>query len=133
MRQDKISQMAAATQALYLREYRNVGTLLAEEAELRAKLSRLDTRIAQNRNAEADNPMMRAVGADILWQGWTTRARRQLNIELAQILARKSAVMDRVRVAFGRQQAVEFLRAAELSDRRKRITKRFNTSLMKMR
>lgn len=130
MRQDKINQMAAATQALYLKEFRNIGSILVEEAELRAKLARLDARIAQNKGAESDTHMIRVVGADLLWQGWTTRTRRQLNIELAQILARKSAVMDRVRIAFGRQQAVEFLRATELSDRRKRATKRFTDSML---
>lgn len=133
MRHDKINQMAAATQALYLKEYRKIGTILVEEAELRAKLARLDARIAQNKGAAIDNHMMRAVGADLLWQGWTTRTRRQLNIELAQVLARKSAVMDRVRVAFGRQQAVEFLRSADLSERKKRITRRFSDSMLQMR
>lgn len=122
MKHSKINQMAAATQALYLKEYRNIGTILVEEADLRAKLARLDARIDQNKAAEAENHMMRAIGADLLWQGWTTRTRRQLNIELAQILARKSAVMDRIRVAFGRQQAVEFLRNAEMTDRKKNGT-----------
>jgi len=122
VKHSKINQMAAATQALYLKEYRNIGTILVEEADLRAKLARLDARIDQNKAAEAENHMMRAIGADLLWQGWTTRTRRQLNIELAQILARKSAVMDRIRVAFGRQQAVEFLRNAEMTDRKKNGT-----------
>lgn len=133
MKQGKISQMSVATQTLFLREYRNIGSILVEEAEIRAKLTRLDARLAQNNGAEADNHMMRAIGADLLWQGWTSRTRRQLNIELAQVLARKSAVMDRVRVAFGRQQAVEFLRTANLSDRRKRIANRYSDATPQIR
>lgn len=133
MRQDKINQMAAATQALYLREFRSIGSILVEEAELRAKLSCLDARIAQNKGVESETHMIRVVGADLLWQGWTTRTRRQLNIELAQILARKSTVMDRVRIAFGRQQAVGFLRATEQSDRKKRINKRFSDTMLQVR
>ncbi len=132
MRQDKIDQMAAVTEALYLKEFRCIGSILSDEAELRGKLTRLDAQVAMNRKVSVDLHAMRVLGADLLWQGWTTRTRRQLNIELAQVLARKSAVMERVRLAFGRQQAVKFLQGVERADRRKRITKRFEEGLIRL-
>ncbi len=109
MRLDKIGQMSAVMRALYDREFRAISAILAEESLLRGKLNQLEAQIADNRADCANNHALNAVGAQLLWQGWTTRARRRLNGELAQVMARKLTAMDRVRAAFGRRRAVEMM------------------------
>lgn len=56
---------------------------------------------------------MKALGADLLWQGWHSRTRRQLNVELAKATAQKLRMMDQLRLAFGRKHAVETMANAE--------------------
>lgn len=120
MRLDKIGQMSEVMRALFDREHRAIGAILAQESELRGKLIRLEEQIANNRDASDNSHMMHAVGAQLLWQGWTTRTRRQLNGELAQVMAKKLVALDRVRIAFGRQRAVEMMHSAERAEMRKR-------------
>lgn len=130
MRLDKIDQMSAVMRALYDREFRAIAAILAEEAGLREKLNRLDEQIAQNRDACANGHMMQAVGAQLLWQGWTIRTRGQLNTELAQVMAKKIVSMDRVRVAFGRQRAVEMMQSAAVTELRKSRAKQQEINLL---
>lgn len=111
--------MSEVMRALYDKEFRAIGAILAEEAQLRSKLRRLDEQIVQNRVICNNSHMLQAVGAQLLWQGWTTRTGRQLNTELAQVVAKKLMAMDRVRVAFGRKHAIEMIQASE----RKKLTK----------
>lgn len=49
---------------------------------------------------------MKALGADLLWEGWHLNTRRNLNMQLAQVTARKLMAMDRLRQTFGRKTAV---------------------------
>ena len=48
----------------------------------------------------------RITGTDVLWQGWESSTRRQLNTELARLRAQKLTALDALRAAFGRKQAV---------------------------
>ncbi len=129
MRLDRLAQMSEVTRALYDREFRAIAAILAEESELRGKLSRLDDQVARNR-ATSNNHMLQAVGAQLLWQGWTTRTRRQLNTELAQVMAKKLVTMDRVRYAFGRQRAVEMMQSTERENLMKHRRKQRETALL---
>ena len=61
----------------------------------------------------------RAIGADLLWQGWTQRKRRELNIELARVLVRKAEKMDALRRSFGRAEATRQLVREDETARRK--------------
>ena len=56
---------------------------------------------------------VKTVGADTLWQAWVSRKHRELNMQLAQVMAEKMNAMDGVRTAFGRQTAVEKLAEQE--------------------
>lgn len=109
MRVDKLNQMADVMRAQYDREFRLIGTILAAESELRGKLRQLDAQIVENLDVGCNAHSMNVVGAQLLWQGWTSRTRRQLNGDLAQVMAKKLIAMDRVRTAFGRQRAVEMM------------------------
>ena len=124
-----MSQMSGVVQALYDKEFQAIGAILAREADLRGKLNKLDEQIAQNRDVCANSHEMQAVGAQLLWQGWTTRMRRQLNTELAQVIVTKLAAMERVRKAFGRKQAVEMMMSAEQRRIRTRRNKKRDASL----
>ena len=130
MKTDKLAQLAQVTDALSLREYEAIRPILAREAELRRDLARLTALAEQARRQEADAFAMRTVGADLLWQGWVTRTRRQLNIELATVMARKIEALKRARKAFGRQQAVASMAAAAADQRRHAARKRFESGLL---
>lgn len=113
MKQKMLDQMAAVTAAQYMQEHAKIQPALAREAELRGQLAKLNTQVqAARQQADCDHAM-KALGADLLWQGWHTRTRRQLNMELAQATAQKLRMMDQLRKAFGRKQAVETMAAAE--------------------
>ncbi|NIZ60474.1 hypothetical protein DL239_05730 [Sedimentitalea sp. CY04] len=116
MNQKKLDQMAAVTEAQYLREHAKIKPILDEDAALRGKIAKLDAQIKETRQQAENDHAMRALGADLLWQGWHSRTRRQLNIELAQVTARKLKAMDQVRKAFGRKHAVQTM----ADDERKR-------------
>jgi hypothetical protein len=100
---NKIEQMSVVIRALYEKEYQSIRPILVEESDLRGKLNRLDQQISENRSVGANSHAMQTVGENLLRQGWTMRVRRQLNTELAQVMAKKLITMDRVRIAFGRQ------------------------------
>ncbi|AZV80123.1 hypothetical protein EBB79_20995 [Parasedimentitalea marina] len=119
MKQKKLDQMAAVTQAQYLREHAKIKPILDAEADLRGKLAKLDAQMKETRQQGEQDHAMRALGADLLWQGWHSRTRRQLNIELAQVTARKLMAMDKVRKAFGRKHAVETM--ADQERKRKKL------------
>lgn len=117
MNRDKLDQMTRAAEAAYLAEHRKIQPLLQEEARLRADLARLQAQADTERQKLAGDLPMQSIGADLLWQGWLVRSRKQLNFELSQVLARKTNAMDRVRHAFGRRNAVETLRDKAIAER----------------
>lgn len=112
-----LEQMAAVTEAQYLKEHAKVKPILDREAALRGQLAKLDAQIKETRAQADGDHAMRALGADLMWQGWHTRTRRELNMQLAQITAQKLSAMDKLREAFGRKHAVETM----ARDERKRV------------
>ena len=106
MSQDDLENLRNATQALYLEAHSKVARILAKEAAVRNGLARLEE---QNRGAgEPTNGVdsMQMIGADLLWNAWQYQTRQRLNVELAQIRAQRMELMDGVRLAFGRDQAI---------------------------
>jgi len=130
MRLDGIDQMSEVMRTLYEREFRAIAAILAEESTLRGQLSRLSEQISRNQEAGPNDHKIQAVGAQFLWQGWTTRAHRQLNTELAQVMARKLVAMDQIRVAFGRQRAVEMMQSSKRMQSRKRRIRQQEINLL---
>lgn len=108
-----LDQMAAVTHAQYLREHARVKPVLDEEARLRGQLNKLQQRVGETRAQVEDDHAMKALGADLLWEGWHTRTRRELNTELAKVTARKLMAMDKLRKSFGRKTAIEDMAKAE--------------------
>ncbi len=108
-----LDQMAAVTHAQYLREHARVKPVLDEEARLRGQLNKLQQRVLETRAQADGDHAMKALGADLLWEGWHTRTRRELNMELAKVTARKLMAMDKLRKSFGRKTAIEDMAKAE--------------------
>ncbi|MGR3761343.1 hypothetical protein ACUXV3_14615 [Roseobacteraceae bacterium NS-SX3] len=124
MKQKMLDQMAEVTAARYLQEHAKLKPVLDAEARLRGQLAKLDAQVKESRTQMAGDHAMQALGADLLWQSWHTRSRRQLNIELAQVTAQKLAAMDALRKAYGRKHAVETMAKRERDRRKKEAAKK---------
>lgn len=124
MKQTKLDQMSRVTEAVYLSEFQKVKGILSDEARLRRDLAQLETQARQERQTLQDDVPMQSLGADVLWQAWLTRTQRQLNMELAQVMARKLTAMGRVRTAFGRQNAVHSMLETERKEAKKAAQKK---------
>lgn len=120
MNRQGLDDMADLTDALYRAELAAIHKLTAQENRLREALERLesDTRA----NARLPAPQLhgaRAIGADTLWQAWVARTRRDLQDQLALLLARKMHLMRSLRRAHGRRSAALSLRDEDLERARK--------------
>lgn len=117
MRHSILDQMTRVGEALYLSEYERIRAVLEEEARIASQIARLDDQVLRIRAEGAGDHGYRSVGADILWQGWESRTRRQLNSELARARAKRLSMMDELKRAFGRKQAIAQIAEDEKSAR----------------
>ncbi len=124
MNQDALSQMSAVTEAMFQREFNAIQGILKEESVLRQSLAQLDAHTQSSLENDAQDCAMKSIGADILWQAWISKTRRQLNIELAQVMAKKVEAMTTIRKAFGRKEAVKTLMVNARDEQRRKITRR---------
>jgi hypothetical protein len=84
----------------YRQQQESFARLLAQESTLRTSLKKLDSHLAGSRR-DAD-PQQQAIGADVVWQSWIGRKKRELNIQLAQVLAVKQRHVAQVQQAYGK-------------------------------
>lgn len=116
---DDLRDLVAITNARFQAEQVKLRDILQQEQRLRAKVAELDE---QHRAAKApylsDGLGQRVYGGDVLWQGWVARTRRQLQIELAQVLAEKGQKISALSKAHGRKLASEALEEAALKGKR---------------
>lgn len=113
--------LAMVTRAGYDREHHKLQKVLAEETGLRAELARLGE---MDRKARIDtDETLRAIGADIIWQGWVGRAKTQLNMKLARVLAVKEHHQTLVRRAYGKVLVADELLAKAQGDKKQRLAK----------
>lgn len=124
MRQDTLSQISAVTEVMFQREFSAIQGILKEESDLRQSLAQLDAQSLSSKVNHADDCTMKTIGADILWQAWVSKARRQLNIELAQVMAKKIEKMSQIRKAFGRKEAVKSVTVTARDEQRRKINLR---------
>ena len=100
------------TDALYQSQLAKLQDVLSEEQTLRRAIADLEA--GQKAVSQMDTPslgQMRQIGADIIWQGWLDRKRRELQTELARCLVQKNRLMRHVQTAFGRKSAADQLKA----------------------
>ena len=117
--------ICALTEALYQSELNKMSALNAQETALRRDLAQLDEMRRENQTLpEADLQGVRQIGADVLWQGWVSRKREELNIQLAQVLAQKERMKVMLRQAFGKKLASRELHDKAQSDEQKARSKK---------
>lgn len=98
----ELMSLMALTQAKYDQQQQSFQKLVSEENRLRAELARLDAAAHLARSTPNGEKEMRAIGADIIWQGWVVRKKTQLNLKLAQVLALKQHHLAQVKNAYGK-------------------------------
>lgn len=110
--QSPLEDLVGLTEAVYRGRLSRLQTLLVEEARLRQDLNRLG-QMQYRSEIDAQDLALRALGADLLWQGWVTRQKTNLNMQLANVLVQKSAVVRDAKLAFGQAQAAGTLHSAQ--------------------
>nr|WP_251363917.1 hypothetical protein [Epibacterium ulvae] len=126
-----LKQMQSVTEAQYMQEHARIKPILDAEAAIRGKLAQLDRQVKEAREQSDSDHAMKSLGADLLWQGWHHRMRRQLNTELAQATAKKLMAMDRLRKSFGRKHAVQTMSREATEQKKADQRKRRDAQLMK--
>tara|TARA_R110002110_G_scaffold11334_1_gene54680 strand:- start:829 stop:1185 length:357 start_codon:yes stop_codon:yes gene_type:complete len=84
----------------YRKEQDSFLRLIMQENRLRASLRQLDLHLEQSR--ECQDVELKAIGADVVWQAWGGRKKRELNMQLAQVLAVKERHISQVRKSYGK-------------------------------
>jgi|TARA_R110000851_G_scaffold35762_18_gene93914 hypothetical protein len=108
------ADLVALTEALYRADSARMQRLLTEEAGLRADLRQLEAmRRTAGEMPQEDASGYRAVGADLLWQGWIGQSKARLHSELARVLGRKGQLSRELRRSFGKYQAATQLSEEE--------------------
>jgi len=122
--QSQLQDLARLTAAQKSAQEARMQKLVAEETGIRTQISALDDRHQKARDLPSEQMAgLRQIGADMLWQGWVSRNRRQLQLRLAQVLARKGAAMRDLRLAHGRNSAAESLCHAATAEARENLDK----------
>jgi hypothetical protein len=98
----ELKDMLAITEAKYDQQQQSFQKLVFEENRLRGELIRLDIAARQAEAEPVGKSEMRAIGADIIWQGWVAKSKTQLNLKLAQVLALKLHHLAQVKQAYGK-------------------------------
>jgi hypothetical protein len=95
-----LAMMHTLVEIKYRQQQESFSRLMIQENRLRASLSQLDQQLTDSlNNGDTDQ---QAIGADVLWQAWVGRKKRELNMQLAQVLAVKERHVAQVRHAFGK-------------------------------
>ena len=107
MTSEQLATLRSLTRALHLGEEAKMRELVTEEEEVRQALARLEEHVRHVHDLpEARMSDLRRIGADVTWQGWVSQNRRDLQIRLARVLARKGLLKQKLKRSFGRDQAV---------------------------
>ncbi|MEP3442677.1 MAG: hypothetical protein ABJN72_14465 [Sulfitobacter sp.] len=107
--QSDLAMMQQLVDMKYRQQQESFGRLIMQENALRASLAKLDTHLADSRNnTDASH---KAIGADVVWQAWVGRNKRELNMQLAQVLAIKERHITQVKQAYGKVLATQELHA----------------------
>lgn len=115
-----LCRLKQALDAAWQAKQAELRDILHQEGNLRRSLSELDDMRRSVRTLPEDQlTAPRAIGADILWQGWIQRKRQALNVQLAQVLVRKAEKLDTLRYAFGRAEAVATILEQQKTAQRK--------------
>jgi hypothetical protein len=82
-------------------------SLSTKENRLRNNLAQLVKEKRQTAERSDHGDVARAAGADIRWHKWVDARRAIINTELAQVLGQKLECQQKLRRAFGKDQALD--------------------------
>lgn len=115
-----LEQLLVISTTQYDHQRQVFSKVVAEESHLRQELLRLND---LDQTVEVDTASvsgMRVVGADVLWQGWLSRSKAALNMQLARVLAIKAHEQEKVRKSFGKVVALRELIKEDKNARQKK-------------
>ena len=127
---DGMKTLLQLEQLRSLKSQKALAEIQAEEARLRRQIGTLQQHRRNSHDTDPELMPMRAIGADILWQGWIDRTQADLNIDLARVLARKAPIVQRARKNIGRRETVSELKDhMQIADLRAEEKARLDTTL----
>lgn len=97
---DDLTVLKTLVEVKYRQQQESFARLIAQENKLRTSLRQLDEHLTTSRTSE--DTSQKAIGADVAWQAWIGRKKRELNLQLAQVLAVKERHVAQVRKAYGK-------------------------------
>jgi len=124
MKYSKLSDLRSVTEAVFQKQFQTLRPLLEAEAQIQRQLASLGVQVSQARRDGPKAEGYKVTGADMLWQGWESSTRRQLNLDLARLRAQKREQLEALKAAFGRKEAVSSLSSALLKDHRRDVAKK---------
>ncbi|WP_294620136.1 hypothetical protein [uncultured Roseovarius sp.] len=105
-----VGDLVVLTEALYRSKLAELEPVLVEERRLRRALAELDEKTSKNAAVPADELTdLQRLGGDMMWRAWVAESRAELQIRLAQVLARKAEKMAALCKSFGKAEAVSIL------------------------
>ncbi|WP_299592119.1 hypothetical protein [uncultured Tateyamaria sp.] len=125
-----LSQLQHMADLKFRQSEQAVLRLTRREVSLRTELARLQELAHATHCQSASDEELRAIGGDIIWLKWLSSSRRQLNIELAQILAQKEALMAQHYLVNGKKMvADELSKKNQLVEQGRRATSALNQAV----
>lgn len=122
---DKLDRLGALSGLQFRAAQSEMAALLRREARLRQNLAQLtESKHAHARAKRAPDDAALVAGADIRWQQWVDQRRATINGELAQVLVLKDGCLQRLRIAFGRDQAVAGLQKHHARTEQQRLRRK---------
>lgn len=129
MNADELKTLAKIAKAQLLREQHRARPVMAAIAQLRRQRQHLEHLDRQSKPA-SQTPAIRAMGADVVWNAWLDRQRRDLNMQLARAMADQDAVLRDLRRAQSRSDAVKTLADQEVDANKRHIAKQQDAKLL---
>ncbi|MEO0667864.1 MAG: hypothetical protein AAFZ99_08100 [Pseudomonadota bacterium] len=91
------------TELKYQKSMAGLADILERENQLRGEIQQLRDQAYEAQALQASPHSMQNIGADVIWLRWVSQTTQRLNIELAQVLARKETLLADHRRALGRK------------------------------
>lgn len=113
-----------------LKSRKALAKIQAEESTLRRQIGTLQEHRRLSHDPDPELIPMRAIGADILWQGWIDRTQAELNMDLARVMARKVPIAKKARKDIGRRDVVSELKDhSQIEERQAQEARRMDAAL----
>ncbi|WP_322867077.1 hypothetical protein U5922_013375 [Aquicoccus sp. G2-2] len=105
---DPAQDLVALTDAVFQADLARLRTITSEEAALRADLATLQGAVSRSVALPASDALaLRQLGGDLLWLSWVGRKRSDLNMRIANVMARKLDAEGALRRSFGKAEVAQ--------------------------